>query len=44
MAGLDSRVRVCPGRTKYDAVDSPGGGGGTIDSVTEPHINRGGAQ
>ena len=24
MAGLDSRVRVCPRRTKYDAVDSPG--------------------
>ena len=38
MAGLDSSVciwqvspgRVCPGRTKYGAVDSPGGGGATI--------------
>ena len=38
MAGLVSRARVCPGGTKYGAVDSPGDHnfGRTIDSVTDP--------
>ena len=36
MAGLVSRI--CPGGTKYGAVDSPGGPHfrGTVDSVTVP--------